>query len=381
MSRSTKAQETTFYEELQNSPDLDTRDERGMIHDMPFVLLGLVIGLLRGRDGNLSSIHRCMQNTHSCLCHALEVEIEDIISRSHLPIFLGKVNLPEFESLLFKHYQIVLNDEEKDWFAGDGKELRGSIEKGDKRGDALVQLVQHGERSVLGQSYYNGKKESEKPCLQALVEQTGANKQKVTADALHLCPKMTELFEGKGGIFLIGLKGNQKELLQDMIDHTEAFRHVNHDVTLDKGHGRAEIREYWQYDVSGEYFEERWSRSGFRSLIKIKRWRTVLKTNKQSIEYAYYISNGETLKDDKQYFSAVREHWSVEVSNHIRDVSLKEDSLRTKQGDVTKLMAGLRTLVTKLFQKWKLDSIVAQIDNFKDDFLYLINQLKKINFL
>ena len=40
--------------------------------------------------------------------------------------------------------------------------ITGGIEKRLKRGEALVQLVRHQDGAVLGQSRYNGKKESEK---------------------------------------------------------------------------------------------------------------------------------------------------------------------------------------------------------------------------
>ena len=36
------------------------------------------------------------------------------------------------------------------------------------------------------------------------------------------------------------------------------------------------------------------------------------------------------------YCKAIRKHWSVEVNNHIRDVTLKEDSLKTQIKPVTK---------------------------------------------
>lgn len=76
-------QETTFYKEIQNCEDLDLRDNRGKIHDLAFVLLGLIIGLQRNRDGNLSSLHRSMRNTREELCDLLNLEIESVISRSH----------------------------------------------------------------------------------------------------------------------------------------------------------------------------------------------------------------------------------------------------------------------------------------------------------
>lgn len=330
MSTHTEEQETTFYEELQNCPELDLRDNRGKIHRLAFILLGLAIGLLRKRDGCLSSIHRNMVNKNKELCAFLGIENQKVVSRSHLPIVLQKVNLPVYEQLLFDYYSIELSEEEKKWFAGDGKELRGSIEKGNKRGEAVVQLVSHDERNVLGQAYYNGDKESEKPCLQNLIFETGATNQKTTMDALHLCPAMTEPIAQAGGIYVIGLKENQKELLADMKKDASFLKPVNQRVTIDKGHGRLEKRTYFHYDISWEYFDERWSKSNFRSLFKIERSRIILNTGEQSNEIAYYISNG-SMDENEDYFGAIRCHWAVEVSNHVRDVTLQEDKLRTKK--------------------------------------------------
>ena len=40
-------------------------------------------------------------------------------------------------------------------------------------------------------------------------------------------------------------------------------------------------------------------------------------------------------------FQAIRGHWGVEVNNHIRDVTLKEDKLITKFKFVTRPVIGL----------------------------------------
>ena len=333
-------QETTYYEELQKTSELDLRDNRGKRHDLAFVLLGVILGLLRKRDGNLSSIHRSMVNTHKQLCLVLKIEITKAVSRAQLPRILAKVNLVKFEEILFNHFEINLDKEEKQWFAGDGKELRGSIEKGSKRGEVIVQLVRHDDRAVLGQNRYNGKKESEKPCLRNLIESQGAQDQKITADALHLNPKMTSMMEEGEGIFLIGLKENQKKLFADMLLHTKNTESLATHSTLDKGHGRLDQRHYFYYDVSKEDFDQRWKTTGFRSLFKVIRHRHILKTGIHSKETAYYLSNGDLSKNQDtpvEYFHAIRKHWSVEVNNHIRDVSLSEDDLRTKKSLLQKL--------------------------------------------
>jgi predicted transposase YbfD/YdcC len=373
-------EETTFFDKLRSCPELDLRDKRGLRHEMAFNLYCLTLSLLRNRDGNLSSMHRCMVNNNSLVCQALKLDQQGVISRPHLPIFLSKVNLSCLEKLVLDHYGVQLSETEEAWFAGDGKELRGSIARGDKRGEALVQLVRHEDRGVLAQDSYNGTKESEKPCLRRVIKQSGATGQKITADALHLNPAMTAPIERAGGIYLIGLKANQKELLNDMIEHAEQFAPCKTNKTVDKGHGRLETRKYEQYNIKGEVFAKRWKRSAFRSLFKVDRTRFCLTTRQQSYETAYYISNS-TAKQDDGCWQAIRNHWSVEVSNHARDVNLKEDHLRTKYPSVTHAIANLRTLVLEIFRQLKPPSIAATMDLFQDDFNAMMTALKRIGFL
>jgi len=329
----TKAQETTFFAELQRSPELDMRDIRGRRHNLSLVLIGLLLGLLRGRDGNLSSIHRSMVNTHIRLCEVLYINNQAVVSRAQLPRILQKVNLDIFQKLLFKHYQIELNEKERQWFAGDGKEIKGSIESGEKRGEVSVQIVSHQNQACVAQSFYNGNKESEKPCLYQLVEKSGIKNQKLTFDALHLYPKMTVSINRAGGIFVIGLKRNQKLLLENLIEYTKVVNPKVEYQTLDKGHGRIDEREYACFNISEEYCDDRWSGSGFSILVRVKRTRKDLNNNQMSEDVSYYISN-EKIKNSLECFNAIRNHWSIEVNNHYRDVSLKEDKLRTKKSQL-----------------------------------------------
>lgn len=375
-----REQETTFYVELQNCSGLDLRDNRGLIHDLAFVLLGLIIGLLRNRDGNLSSLHRSMVNIHEDLCRLLGFDIEGVISRPHLPRILKKVALKKFEALVYEWFKIELSDTEKKWFAADGKELRGSIEKGKKRGEARVQLVAHKEKTVQCNSYYNGTKESEKVCLQELIVAERLTDQKISADALHLSPAMTAPIEAANGVFLIGLKGNQKELLQDMKDHVDCFSAIQKYRSVDKGHGRLEQRYYQLYDISEEYFAPRWKATSFRSLIVVDRERIDLKNNSLQCKRAYYISNGKAERNN-EYFEAIRNHWEVETNHHIRDVTLKEDSLKTKKNEVTRVFSGLRTLAIEILRLLKPKSMIAQIELFQDDLTELIRVLKMLKFL
>ena len=131
----------SFFEKLQRVEGLDLRDNRGKRHDSAVVLVGVVIALLSNRDGNLSSIWRHLKNHYEKLVAHLGVEKKTVVSRAQLPLILGAVAVSVFDDLLFENYGIKLNEAERECFAMDGKELRGSIESGSKRGEAVVQVV------------------------------------------------------------------------------------------------------------------------------------------------------------------------------------------------------------------------------------------------
>ena len=120
-------QRNSFFAALQNSVELDLRDNRGKSHKMGLVLLGIIIALLRGKDGKMSSIHRSMEKKQSALCASLGIENEAVISRSHLPVFMKSVNIEVLGGLVFRYFGVQLELTAKRWIAIDGKELRGSI--------------------------------------------------------------------------------------------------------------------------------------------------------------------------------------------------------------------------------------------------------------
>jgi predicted transposase YbfD/YdcC len=377
------AQSTTFFIGLQNSVDIDLRDPRGKHHNLAFVLLGVTIGLLRKRDGVLSSVHRSMVNMHSQICKALNIDNQLVISRSHLPILLKHVCVETLGKLIFTHFGIELTAKEKAWFAIDGKELRGTILTGDKRGEAIVLAVRHEDRSVYSQGYYNGSKSSEQPVVRQLLEDNNLASQQLTMDALHFNPTTLNMITAQGGSYIIGLKGNQGEIQGDMEQLFRITRSKYEFYGEETGHGRKETRKYCCVDVRGEYFDKRWTKTKFATAIMVTRTRYIKATNKFSSEVSYYMSNEivTNLEQAQILYQAIRKHWSVETNNHVRDVSFMEDALQTKFKHVAQPISLIRTLIINALQKQKIKNIVQKLEEFMDDFNSLIDFLKKINFL
>jgi len=54
------------------------------------------------------------------------------------------------------------------------------------------------------------------------------------------------------------------------------------------------------------------------------------------METSYYVSN--EVGTYEELSEAIRRHWQVETNNHIRDVTLKKDHLRSKKR-ISRIMA------------------------------------------
>jgi predicted transposase YbfD/YdcC len=270
-----------------------------------------------------------MVNHYEKLVEALGIEKRKAVSRSQLPIILEKVSLEIFNRLLSETFSVELNEREKEWFAIDGKELRGSIEPKEKRGEAVVVAVAQETGETFCQDYYSGDKESEVPVVRKLLEKNGLSKQKVSLDALHLKPKTLEIIAQSGGSYIVGLKENQKQLLKQIRHVVENQPSLFQDSEIEKGHGRIEERSYAFFDLLEIDKEERFKNCKLKTVVKVSRFREEMKSGKRSFELSYYLTN--EVGNYEELSKAIRGHWQVETNNHIRDVSLKEDRLRSKK--------------------------------------------------
>ncbi len=231
--------------------------------------------------------------------------------------------------MIFESYGLKLSAKQKKWFAIDGKELRGSIEKGAKRGEVVVQAVAHETSNTQSQDYYNGRKESEVKTARQLLEKNDLLGQKISLDALHCKPKTLAPIVKAKGIYLVGLKRNQKELFHQMSATIEELPVKYTCSSEEKGHGRITLRNYRAYDIQAVQKATRWTGSKIATVVKVKRKSVELRTGKQSDETSYYLSNEKSKMSE--LCAAVRRHWQVEVNNHRRDVTFAEDRLRTKK--------------------------------------------------
>ena len=369
---------SSFYERLQTAEGLDLRDNRGKRHELAVVLVGVTLALLSHRDGCLSSIHRHVVHHYEELTKYLGVEAKQPISRAQLPRLLEQVAEPLFARLLLTQYGRELKEGEKEWFALDGKELRGSIAEQAKRGTAVVRAIAHRDQHCASQTYYDGEKESEIVAVRALLTPRLAS-QKLSADALHCQVKTLEMIVAARGKYVVSVKENQKELLtqvREVSERTPSFCQLQ---SVEKGHGRLETRSYEFYDLLEVEQAPKWAGAQVRTGVKVRRAREELKTQKCSVEESYYITN--EVGSYEEISTAIRQHWQVETDNHVRDVSLQEDQLRSQKRGVQRVLAGARTLVLEILRKLDRPNKKAQLEYFADHFQDLLHSMRSLNFL
>jgi predicted transposase YbfD/YdcC len=371
-------QDKAFFVHLAQATDLDQRDARGKKHALALVLMGVIMALLAGRDGNLSAIQRHMKNHFQTLCQRLSLQATRVISRPQLPRLLARVNYARLAALVQQHYGLRLPEEFADWLSGDGKELRGSIAKGHQRGEVCVSIVAQTE-AVVAQTYYNGTKESERPAIAKLLANNELLKRKIVLDALHLVPALLDAIHHQRGTYLVGLKANQHLLhrlcLIQTLLHKPVFERMDAPV---RGHGRIEERTYGCYSLVGLAKAKRWVKSGLTTVVVVRRVRRTLGGVETGQTVSYFVTNGSASSQSEadEFYDAIRSHWRIETMHHRRDVVFAEDHLLSKFSPLQRTLSTLRTLSLSLLHSMKPKNMAAQLDDFSDHVQDLIDFLR-----
>jgi predicted transposase YbfD/YdcC len=374
---------TCFVDLLKNELP-EHRDNRGKRHPLAFVIAAFVLATLIGRQ-KLSSIHRFMRNRTDWLHELIQTPKVKPISRAHLPRLLDGLNWPVLNELIERCFGVRIQPHEtQKWVAIDGKALRGTLDAGDKQN--LILAVVHDTREVVAQARQCGDKSSEIPVVRELLKDSGLEKQKVTLDAHHFNPATTAQIDQASGLYLTQVKENQAVFLQQCkMLHTQ-LPPLAETMGHEKEHGRVTTRSTHLFSLTSLTLDSRWKNSGLSTLIVVERETFERAKQKFSFETSFYVSNAvlesSTIKPlAEELTQAIRCHWGVESNNWIRDVTFKEDHIKTKAGNQSQIMALLRGLAIELIRKTSPQNFQAAIENFTDSVSTLESMLKQVKFL
>jgi predicted transposase YbfD/YdcC len=243
------------------------------------------------------------------------------------------------------------------------------------------------EKAVIqAQRPMTGPKDSEITAARDLLRETGLAEGRVTLDALHFNPKTTRQIDQAGGHYVIQVKDNQPALKAQLVAWATQAKPVGHlRPPAEKAHGRIETRHGAFIGLDGLKVDPRWIESDFRTLIVMYRQTVEVASQKRSAETSYYVSNLPVIPEQPaaqaDLFQAIRGHWGVEADNYIRDVTFREDDVKTKNGNQGHILASLRTLAIGLLRKANIQNFQAALEGLADNAHLFKNFLEQVHFL
>jgi predicted transposase YbfD/YdcC len=171
----------------------------------------------------------------------------------------------------------------------------------------------------------------------------------ITADAMSCQKAITAKITGKKADYVIGLKGNQGCLFDEVKLYFENERVRTLIEPSEKNHGRIEKREYF-LETGIDWLSQK---AEWTNLNAIGAVRTAVEEKGQiRRETRYFITS---LTDIKIFAYAVRKHWSIE--NHLHwclDVIFREDSARARKDNSPLNMNIIRKIALSLVTKANL---------------------------
>ena len=237
----------------------------------------------------------------------------------------------------------------------DGKCVRRSYDKGSGKGAIhMVSAWASENRLVLGQVKVDSKS-NEITAIPRLLEVLDLQGCIVTLDAMGAQTAIAQQIVEQGADYILSLKGNQGDLHQDVEQLFDwaiktQFKDIPHEYhqTLNKGHGRLEIR---RHDLLGSV----------ESLLNAERWRGLKRIG--IIESERRIDGKSTTRERRYYLlsldgdvqrfaTAVRSHWGIENQLHwCLDVAFEEDQSRIRSGHAPENMTLMRKIALNLLSK------------------------------
>jgi predicted transposase YbfD/YdcC len=331
----------------------DPRIDRTKLHKLVDIIVIAICAAICGADGWVG-VETFGNSKADWLGQFLELP-NGIPSHDTFGRVFRRLDPEQFRHNFLSWIQAVAEVTEGQIIALDGKQLRRSHDR--ELGKGAIHMVSAwatANHLILGQTKVDEKSNeiTALPKLLRVLELRGCI---VTVDAIGSQKKIAHTIRAQEGDYVLPIKGNQAGLLEDIRDlfqyaESTDFRDCDYHKTVDKGHGRIEVRECWTISHA-DYLPylrnlDKWQDLRTIAMIKAKRHTR----EETTIEVRYFISSLPSQAE--RILGAVRTHWGIENGLHwVLDVSFREDDCRIRKGYGAQNFAVLRHIALNLLKQ------------------------------
>ena len=348
----------------------DPRDIRGKKYKLIDILIMTIYGLLFGLK-DFVNIADYMKLNEEYFTELLGLE-NGTPSHDCLSDIYARIDSKKFMEIFIKWTKDIVHKKTGKKISIDGKAVRSATDKINNGNIPYIVSAFIGELGLsIGQVKVDDKSNeiTAIPELLDLIDIEGAT---ITIDAIGTQYEIANKIVSKGGHYALKAKKNQAELLRNIKAQFNSYNNLygNKDVqykkTIDKDHGRGEIREYFLvYNTNKIKDKTKWKTVKALLYVKIQRE----ENDELKVTDNYYIFDYEI--DIEEAEKVIRDHWNIECGLHWKlDVILDEDHSRNREGNSINNLAILRKII---FNLASLDNSFGKITLTKKLTRYKLN--------
>lgn len=326
----------------------DPRDPRGKKYNLIDILIMTIYGLLFGLK-DFVNIADYMKLNEEYFSKLLGLE-NGTPSHDCLSDLFARIDPKKFMEIFIKWTEDILKNKNGKTISIDGKAVKSATDKINNGNIPYIVSAFIGELGLsIGQVKVDDKSNeiTAIPDLLDLIEIEGAT---ITIDAIGTQFEIAKKIVSKGGHYVLKVKKNQPELLKQIKSQFNSYNNLygNSEVfykkTIEKDHGRGEIREYFlTYNTSKIKDKEKWG------TVKAIAYVKVITESEDEVKETdnYYIIDYQI--DIEKLEKNIREHWNIECGLHWRlDVILDEDHSRNRKENSIQNLSALRKIIFNL---------------------------------